>query len=40
MLLVLPGRANRGKWRPQKGRVGSRPWIFQGSKVLAPACVD
>jgi hypothetical protein len=31
----VTGWANRGKWISQKGRVGSRPWLFQGSKVVA-----
>jgi hypothetical protein len=39
MFVVLPGGANRGKWSTQKGRVGSRPWLFRGSKVVATVCV-
>jgi hypothetical protein len=35
MLLVWPGGAIWGKWSTRKGRVGSGPWLFQGSKVVA-----
>jgi hypothetical protein len=37
---VIGGGANREKWITQKGRVGRGPWVFRGSKVVAPACFD
>jgi hypothetical protein len=38
--VCVMSKANKGKWRTQKGRVGCGSWLFQGFKVVAPACVD
>jgi hypothetical protein len=40
MFVGGPVEANKEKWSTQKGRLGRGTWLFRGSKVVAPACVD